>query len=143
MSGGPHERVSLELETLVGAGLRFRGSSGPHSLLIDSGEGAVAANPVHLLMLAVGACTGMDVISILRRKRQAVTRYEIEVNGERRKDHPRAFTHLEVVHKLRGQGLSRAAAEEAVRLSSEKYCSVSATVAGVAKVTNRVEIVEG
>lgn len=140
----PHEpKVTLQLENVPGTGQLFRGTTGAFTVMLDSGKDAAAANPVKMLMFAVGACTGMDVISILRKKRQVVTGYEIEVSGERRDEHPRAFTSLELVHKLRGRGLSRPAAEEAVRLSADKYCSVSATVAGTAKIVNRVEITEG
>jgi putative redox protein len=135
--------VTLHLEDVGGTGQRFRCSTGAFTVMLDSGKNATAPNPVKMLMFAVGACTGMDVISIMRKKRQVVTGYEIEVSGERRDEHPRAFTSMEVVHKLRGRGLSRPAAEEAVRLSADKYCSVSATVAGVATIVNRVEIAEG
>jgi len=139
-----HEpKVTLELEDVKGTGLRFRCTAGPFTTHLDSGKNATAPNPVKMLMFAVAACTGMDVIEIMRKKRQVVTGYDIEVSGERRDEHPRAFTSMEVVHKLRGHGLSRASAEEAVRLSADKYCSVSATVAGVAKIVNRVEITEG
>jgi putative redox protein len=140
MSSGPHEAVSLELES-IDAGLRFAGHSGSFNLTIDSGPGAVAPNPVRLMMLALGACTGMDVISILRKKRLAVTAYSIAVSGERRAEHPRTFTRLEVVHRLRGHDLPLAAVEEAVRLSATRYCTVSAQIGNSAPIVHRVEIV--
>jgi len=136
----PPEQVRLELETVEGEGLRFAGHSGDFTVTLDSGPGAVAPNPVRMLMLALGSCTGMDVISILRKKRQAVTGYEIVVTGQRRAEHPRYFLTLELTHRLRGRDLSRAAAEEAVRLSATKYCTVSAQISGTATITNRVEI---
>jgi putative redox protein len=140
MSSGPHEAVSLELEA-IDSGLRFAGHSGSFDLTIDSGPGAVAPNPVRLLMLALGACTGMDVISILRKKRLTVTGYSIAVSGERRAEHPRTFTSLEVIHRVRGPGVPAAAVEEAVRLSATRYCTVNAQIGNSATITHRVEMV--
>ncbi|HEY6866348.1 MAG TPA: OsmC family protein [Candidatus Eisenbacteria bacterium] len=140
MSGERHEEVSLELATIEGTGLRFQGHSGPYTVTLDSGAAAQAPNPVRMMMLALGACTGMDVISILRKRRQVVTGYEIAVSGTRKADHPRIFVTLEVVHRVRGQGLEAAVVEEAVRLSATKYCTVSAQIGSTVAITHRVEI---
>ena len=140
MSSGPHEAVSLELES-IDTGLRFAGHSNSFDLVVDSGPGAVAPNPVRLLMLALGACTGMDVISILRKKRLTVTGYSIGVSGQRRAEHPRTFTNLEVVHRVRGRDVTAAAVEEAVRLSATRYCTVTAQIGNSATITHRVEVV--
>ena len=137
---GPSEAVHLELEEPGGTGLRFRGHSGGDTVVLDSGPGAVAVNPVRMMLLALGACTGMDVISILRKKRQVVTGYTIAMRGQRRAEHPRIFQTIELVHQLRGRGLDPAAAEEAVRLSATKYCTVSGQIGTTATITNRVEI---
>jgi len=139
MSSGPHEDVSLEHES-IDQGLRFAGHSGSFNLVIDSGPGAVAPNPVRLLMLSLGACVGMDVISILRKKRLTVTGYSIAVSGERRGEHPRSFTRLELVHRVRGRDVPAAAVEEALRLSATRYCTVSAQIGNSATITHRVEI---
>jgi putative redox protein len=101
-----------------------------------------AASPMELLLLALGGCTGVDVISILKKKRQQVTDYRIEVNGERRDDHPRAYTRLFVKHIVRGRGVSEKAVADAVELSDTKYCSVAATLGGTAEIISSYEIIE-
>ncbi len=131
----------LELETIEGAGLRFGAEVGGHRLRFDSGPGAAAASPMQAVLAAVGACTAMDVISILRKKRQQVTGYKVQVNGERRTDqHPKVFTRIEVVHQVWGHDVSPAAVEEAVRLSDTKYCSVHAMLEPAVELTSRFEI---
>ena len=97
---------------------------------------------MELLLLALGGCTGVDVISILKKKRQHVTDYRIEVNGERRDAHPRAYTRLFVKHIVRGRGVSEKAVADAVELSDTKYCSVAATLGGSAEIISSYEIIE-
>ena len=101
-----------------------------------------AATPMELLLLALGSCTGVDVISILRKKRQQISDYRIEVSGERREEHPRAFTRLFVKHIVRGHELSKDAVESAIELSDQKYCSVAATLRGAAEIVTSYEIIE-
>ena len=101
-----------------------------------------AATPMELLLLALGGCTGVDVISILRKKRQQITDYRIEVSGERREEHPRAYTRLFVKHIVRGRGVSKDAVERAIELSDKKYCSVAATLRGTAEIVTSYEIIE-
>lgn len=101
-----------------------------------------AASPMELLLLALGGCTGVDVISILKKKRQHVTDYRIEVSGERRDDHPRAYTRLFVKHIVRGHGVSEQAVAGAIELSDTKYCSVAATLGGAAEIISSYEIIE-
>lgn len=100
-----------------------------------------AATPMELLLLALGACTGVDVISILKKKRQRVTDYRIEVSGERREDHPRAYTKLFVKHIVHGHDVSEQAVARAVELSETKYCSVAATLRGSAEIVTTYEII--
>lgn len=134
-------RARLDLETVEGDGLRFRASNDlGRTILLDSGQDAVAPNPTEVLLAALGGCSGMDVIAILRKKRQHVTAYTIELNGQRRDEHPRAYTAIELVHRFTGMDLSAAAIEEAIRLSDTKYCSVHATLAPGVVVTSRFEI---
>ncbi|MFY9557223.1 MAG: OsmC family protein [Blastocatellia bacterium] len=99
-----------------------------------------AATPMELLLIALGGCTGADVFSILEKKRQKVTGYEIEVRAERRAEHPRIYTRIEVVHRLRGQGIDPKAVAHAVELSATKYCSVSAMLGASARINMRYEI---
>jgi len=103
---------------------------------------AGAATPMELLLLALGGCTGVDVISILRKKRQRVTNYRIEVSGERRDEFPKSYTRLYVKHIVRGHGVSEQALASAIELSETKYCSVAATLSGSAEIVTSYEIVE-
>src|SRR5438132_9532365 len=100
-----------------------------------------AATPMELLLIALGSCTGVDVISILKKKRQRVTDYRIEVSGERRKEFPRSYTRLSVKHIVRGRGLSEPAVARAIELSDQKHCSVAATLRGSAGNVTCYEIV--
>jgi putative redox protein len=136
------ETASLVLQTVEGEGLRFHGDvNGRQAVTFDSGPGAQAPNPVEIVLAAIGACTAMDVIAILRKKRQKVTRYELSLEGDRRTEHPRIFTQVRVVHRLHGHDLNANAIAEAIRLSETKYCTVSAIVSQTAEISNRFEIV--
>jgi putative redox protein len=99
-----------------------------------------APTPMELLLIALGSCTGVDVISILKKQRQDVTDYRIEVKGERRAEFPRSYTRLEVKHVLHGRRLSEQAVARAIELSDQKYCSVAATLRGAAEIVTSYEI---
>ena len=101
-----------------------------------------AATPMELLLIALGSCTGVDVISILKKQRQQITDYRIEVSGERREEFPKSYTRLYVRHIVRGRGVSEAAVARAIELSDTKYCSVAATLRGSAEIVTSYEIVE-
>jgi putative redox protein len=103
---------------------------------------AAAATPMELLLVALGSCTGVDVISILKKKRQHVTDYRIEVSGERRAEFPKSYTRMYVKHIVRGRGVSEAAVAQAIELSDTKYCSVAATLRGSAEIVSTYEIIE-
>ena len=131
--------------TLQYAGDEFFIATTPsgHAQTLDfkSGRG-VAAGPLELLLVALGGCTGADVISILNKKREHVTAYRIEVHGERREEHPRSYHRLEVRHFLRGRGISPKAVEQAVQLSTDKYCSVAAALRPTAEIVSTFQIEE-
>ena len=116
--------------------------SGHAQAIETNSERAGAATPMELLLLALGSCTGVDVISILEKKRQHVTDYRIEVSGERREDFPRSYTELHVKHIVRGHDISEQAVASAIELSDTKYCSVAATLRGSAKIISSYEITE-
>jgi putative redox protein len=102
-----------------------------------------APTPMELLLLALGSCTGVDVISILHKKRQKVNDYKIEVSGQRRDEHPRSYKRIEVHHIVTGRSISERSLEQAIRLSEEKYCSVAATLRPTAEIVSSFEIIEG
>jgi putative redox protein len=114
-----------------------------HALAIETNhERDSAATPVELLLVALGSCTAVDVVSILRKKRERLTDYRVEVSGERRAEHPRSYTRLFVRHILRGHNLSEKAVAQAIELSETKYCSVAATLRPAAEIVTSYEITE-
>ena len=114
---------------LDGTNLRFvaRAGSG-HSLVLDDGRGDTGPRPAELIPMALAACTAMDVMSILRKKRQEVTRYEVRAEGMQMDHHPNAFTRIDVVHVVEGPAIDVDALRRAIELSATKYCSVGATL---------------
>ena len=114
-----------------------------HAQVMDiDRERNLAASPLELLMIALGGCTAVDVMEILRKKRQDVIDYRVEISGERRAESPRALTKLFVRHIIRGRYVSTEAVASAIRLSDEKYCSVAATVKPTAEIITSFEIIE-
>ena len=134
---------TLTLLTVPGDDLRFAAKIAERSIVLDGSDHADEANPVQALLAAIAACEAMDVISILRKKRQVVTAYEVLMSGERAQEHPRRFLSVELVHRVTGRAVKREAVEEAVRLSVEKYCSVHHCIRPDLPITSRIEIVEG
>jgi len=118
-------------------------SPGGHALPLDTNhERASAPSPMELLLIALGGCTAVDVISILQKKREQVTDYKVEVRGERREDHPRSFKRLEVRHIVTGKAVSAKSVAQAIELSESKYCSVAATLRPSAEIVSTFEIIE-
>ena len=114
-----------------------------HALPLDTDSNrSSAASPVELLLVALGACTATDVASILKKKRQHVTSYTIEITGQRREDYPRRFTAMNVHHILTGRGISSQAVAHAIELSDTKYCSVAATLRPQVEIQSSFEIIE-
>ena len=111
-----------------------------HMVALDSDRASnVAPGPMELLLIALGACTATDIVSILAKKRQKLDSLEVEVSGERSEVPPRVWKKLEILYKLRGV-LEESAVQHAIQLSEEKYCSVAAMLRKTAAITSRVEI---
>lgn len=102
------------------------------SVLIDAhpehGGQGVAATPMEHLLLAVAGCTALDVVAILRKMKQDLREYCVEIHAERYPEHPKRFTKVVLIHHFKGNNLDPKALEKAVQLSDEKYCSASATL---------------
>jgi putative redox protein len=123
-------------------GRQFVAVSGSgHALVIDDADGHTAAKPIELALLALGGCEAFDVIGILRKKRQRVTYYEVELHAEQNPEPPNYFTRVEIKHRLRGD-IDPKAVERALFLSETKYCSVGAMISKTAQIENTFEIVE-
>lgn len=114
-----------------------------HSLVMETnGERHSAATPVELLLVAVGGCMGADVVEILRKKREQVTEYRIEVQGERRTDFPRSFKKIQMHHVVKGHNVSEKSVKQAIELSETKYCSVAASLRPTAEIFSTFEILQ-
>jgi putative redox protein len=109
---------SMRFEAVVGSG---------HTIVMDNADGDTGARPAELVGAALAACTAMDVISILRKKRQEVARYEVRTSGEQMDEHPHAFTRFDVVHVVDGD-VDPEAVRRAIELSATRYCSVGSTL---------------
>jgi len=109
-----------------------------HMVLIDSGRDVGGEDsgppPLELLLLALGSCTGMDVISILRKKRQKVTHYSVNVYANLAKDYPKTYTEILVEHVVGGENIDSAAVARSLELSITKYCPVHALLARATRV---------
>jgi len=116
--------------------------SGYPQLMDAKGDRHAAPTPLEMLLVSVAACTAFDVQSILEKKRQHVTQYNVEITGTRVEDHPRKFTKFHINHIVHGRNVSEKAVADAIELSDTKYCSVAATVRPTAEITTSYEIVE-
>jgi len=116
--------------------------SGNAFVMDGDSERKSAPTPLEHLLVAVAGCTAFDVQPILRKKRQDVTEYRVEITGERREEMPRAFVKFHVKHVVCGRNISEKAVADAIELSNEKYCSVAATVRPTAEIITSYEIVE-
>jgi putative redox protein len=135
--------ATVRLET----GMRFDAEAGSgHHVTLDAeehdGGQNVGFRPMELLLVGLGGCTGMDVISILRKKRQQVTGYEVHVSGIRAEDHPMVFVEITVEHIITGHHIQPGAVERAIKLSEERYCGAGAMLGKVAHLTHTFRIVE-
>ena len=114
-----------------------------HAQVIDTkADRHSAPTPMEMLLVSVAGCTAVDVISILKKKRQDVTDYRVEISGTRKDEHPRAFIKFHVHHIVHGHNVSEKAEADAVTLSDEKYCSVAATVRPTAEITTSFEVIQ-
>jgi len=122
-------------------GLNFRSTTGT-GRLIDFGEAQRGfLSPVETVLVALGSCSAMDVISIATKKRQAIESYRIHVRGDQRSEYPQVFTEIEVVHEVTGRDIAEAAIRRSIELSATKYCPVSAMIsAGATVVHHRYRI---
>ena len=122
--------VKTATVTLDGGDLRFVARTGSgHSTVLDDADGDTGARPAELLPMALAGCTALDVISILRKKRQEVTAYEVRTEATQMDDPPHAFTRIDVLHVVDGPSIDVEAVRRAIEISATKYCSVGATLA--------------
>ncbi len=122
-------------------GERFVGNaSSGHAIVIDSDrQRNTAPGPMELVLIGLCACTATDVVSILRKKREPFTSVHVRAEAERATESPTVYKSIQLFYTISGQ-VSRKAAEDAIRLSEEKYCSVSAMVKSTARITTHLHL---
>ncbi len=118
---------------------QFVGEGGSGSTLT---MGSGGFSPMELVLVGLAGCTGVDVVGILKKKRQEVTGFEVRVCGLRAEAHPRVYTRVEIEYVVRGHGIDADAVAHAIELSERKYCSVSAMLAKTAEVCTSFRIGE-
>ncbi len=106
-----------------------------HAVVMSSPAEGVGMKASELLLVALATCSAYDVVTILEKKKIALRKLTIKVNAEQRSDPPWPFTHIHLTYILAGDGLGEVDARKAIELSESKYCSVAATVRGVAEIT--------
>jgi putative redox protein len=137
--------VKTATVTLEAGDLRFVGRAGSgHTLVLDDRKGDTGLRPAELVPMALAGCTAMDVISILRKKRQSVSRYEVRADGTQMDGHPNAFTRVDVLHVVEGSEIDLEAVRRAIELSATKYCSVGATLSsGITEIRHSYLVRDG
>ena len=131
----------VEAKAVLTTGQQFVGeASSGHAVVMD-GDRKSAASPMELVLIALCGCTGYDVASILRKKREAFTSLEVRAKAEKAPESPNVYTEIHLVYRVGGK-VSRKAMEDAVKLSEDKYCSVAAMLRKTAKISYEIEYVE-
>jgi len=117
-------------------GKRFIGiDSTNHSVVLSTPSEGVGMKPSELLLVSLAGCTAVDVVDILQKKRIPLTKLEIQTSAEQDPEPPWTFRKIHLKYILQGDGLTEKDAEQAIRLSEEKYCSVADTLSGKAEIT--------
>ena len=121
---------------------RFLGEANSgHAMVLDASDVKTASTPMELVLLALCGCTASDVVGILRKKREPFTALEVHATGERSDDFPKVYTSIRLTYRVTGK-VTHKAMEDAVRLSKEKYCSVSAMLEKTAAIEAVIEYAE-
>lgn len=129
-------------------GLSFTGKADsgfevPLGVPVEQGGADDGPRPMELLLMGLCGCTGMDAISIMQKKRQDVTGFEVRAHAERAAEHPRVFTRIVLEYIFTGRNLERAAAERAVELSATRYCPAQAMLGKAVPIEMVITLVEG
>jgi putative redox protein len=132
----------IEANALWSDADRFVSEAGSgHALVVDAGSEKSASSPIELVLIGLCACTASDVVGILRKKREPFTSLEVRAAAERAETFPKIFTSIRLIYRVSGN-VAHKAVEDAVRLSKEKYCSVSAMLEKTVKIEVEIEYVQ-
>jgi putative redox protein len=139
--------MSVNAKITLVDGMQFVGTANSgHEVIMDAAPEVGGQNkgsrPMELVAIALGGCTGMDVISILRKKKQDVKGFEINVTGQKAEEYPKRYTNMHIEFVIKGTNISEDAVQRAIELSYDKYCAVGGTIKPGAQVTHSYRIEE-
>lgn len=120
---------------------RFEGAASSNHAIVLDGDKTLGSSPMELVLIGLCGCTGYDVVSILEKKREPLASLEVRAQAERAPNPPAVYTEIKLIYRVGGK-VSHKAVEDAVRLSEEKYCSVSAMLNKTAKIITEIEYAE-
>ena len=145
MPAGTDQRPDKAVRIAWRGGLGFEATTELGGRVEVVGDKGVAGlRPTEALLVALGSCTGADVASILRKKRQPVSSYVLEVSGDQRAEHPRSFSRIDVLHQVDGEWTDPEAVRRSIELSVTRYCPVTAQLAtGDVVIVHRYRIGDG
>jgi putative redox protein len=138
----------MEAKVTWKSGLSFNGWASKSGFSMPLGTDAASGGaddgfrPMELLLVGLAGCTAMDVISILEKKKQAVSHFEVKVQAGRAAEHPRVFTHIVLEYVVTGKSIDPAAVQRAVELSESKYCSAQAMLKKAVEIESKITILE-
>jgi len=126
--------------------MAFEAEVNGHKIILDAAEPVGGENrgprPKPLMMVALAGCTGMDVVSILKKMRVEVEGFNVEVEGDLTEEHPKQFSQMRVIYEFKGKNLPMDKLEKAVNLSEERYCGVSAMYKKAFRITTEIRIIK-
>jgi putative redox protein len=137
----------MTVEAVLEEGMSFKVTTGSgHRLLLDAAEHNGGQDrgprPMEMLLVALATCAGMDILAILRKKRQAISGYEVRVHGERTEEHPRVFVKITAEHIFTGHAITPDAVQRAIDLTEARYCGASAMLGKAAQLAHTFRIIE-
>jgi putative redox protein len=128
----------VEVKAVWKGGMKFEGSN-ENGINVEMSNDGSAPAPMELMLIALGGCTGMDVVSILEKMRVKFEELEIEIKGERSEEHPKVYKSIEITYKIKGD-VEEDKVKKAVDLSLERYCSVGAMLKRSADIKYRIDL---
>ena len=124
--------------------MQFVGQAGDGPrVLLDSSDGRTGPTPMEMVLMGVAGCTAIDVIHIMKRRRAEVTGFQVNITGERAEDHPKRYTRILIEYVLEGTGITSKDVERAIKLSTTKYCSATASMNAQVETSYRILVKEG
>lgn len=130
-------------QALAFTGISDLGVKIPMDAVPEHGGSGKDASPMEFILMGVGGCTAMDVMSILQKRRMAISNFEVNIHADRAAEHPKVFTDITIEYIITGKGIDRESVERAIDLSENKYCAAMEMMRKSAKVNTSYRIIEG